>query len=176
MATKHTPIRFAVPPGYFIREELEARGWSQETLAAKMGRPYQALNAIINGHKIITADTAIELGDAFGTSAIYWLNLQTAFQLFKAAQKKKLIATAKQTIGRNTTSSGKGRRKADPLTLDPPVTGRALERSNSGAAEDRGFDRWCLEPGKEENRSLMCAHEDNRRLRNVPHEKGSLPL
>jgi len=49
-----------------------------------MGRPCQALNAIINGHKTITADTAIELGDAFGTSAVYWLNLQTAYQLYLA--------------------------------------------------------------------------------------------
>ena len=91
MAMKQVPIRFAVEPGYFIREELEARGWSQEQLAAKMGRPYQAVNAIINGHKIITAETAIELGQAFGVSAMYWLNLETAFQLYKASQKKKVV-------------------------------------------------------------------------------------
>jgi HTH-type transcriptional regulator / antitoxin HigA len=107
MATKQTPIRFAVPPGYFIREELVARGWSQERLAAKMGRPYQALNAIINGHKIITADTALELSDAFGTSAVYWMNLQTAYQLYKAAQKKKMVPTRKQLSGRRAASGGK---------------------------------------------------------------------
>jgi addiction module HigA family antidote len=111
MATKQTPIRFAVPPGYFIREELEARGWSQEKLAAKMGRPYQAVNAIINGHKLVTAETAIELGDALGTSAIYWLNLQTAYQLYKASQKKKAVATSERANAREAGSGGKVRRK-----------------------------------------------------------------
>jgi HTH-type transcriptional regulator/antitoxin HigA len=115
MATNPNPIRFAVPPGYFIREELEARGWSQETLAAKMRRPYQAVNAIINGHKTITADTAIELGDAFGTSAMYWMNLQTAYQLYKASQKKSIVAKNKQSIGRKAPSGGKVRRKADSV-------------------------------------------------------------
>lgn len=100
MTAKQTPIRFAVPPGYFIREEIEGRGWSQEKLAASMGRPYQALNAIINGHKIITADTAIELGEAFGTSASYWLNLETAWQLYKADQKRKIGANKAPTVGR----------------------------------------------------------------------------
>ena len=103
MATKQTPIRFAVAPGYFI-ERSSRRRWSQEKLAAKMGRPYQALNAIINGHKLITAETAIELGEALGTSAIYWMNLQTAFQLYKASQKKKIVAAEKQTIGHKTES------------------------------------------------------------------------
>jgi len=112
MATKPTPIRFAVSPGYFVREELEARGWSQEKLAAKMGRPYQTVNAIINGHKSITADTAIELGSAFGTSAAYWLNLQTAHQLYKASQKRKLVVTAKKMIARGAPSGGKTGPKA----------------------------------------------------------------
>ena len=89
MTTKQASIRHAVAPGHFIREELQARGSSQETLAAKMDRPYQTVNGIINGHKRITAETAIELGAAFGTSAIMWLNLESAYQLYKASQKKK---------------------------------------------------------------------------------------
>ncbi len=88
MATKQNAIRYAVAPGHFIREELQARGWSQESLAAKMGRPFQTINGIINGHKKITAETAIELGEAFGTSAIMWLNLESSYQLYKASQKK----------------------------------------------------------------------------------------
>ena len=116
MATKQTPIRFAAPPGHLIREELEARGWSQEKLAAKMGRPYQTLNGIINGHKMITADTAIELGNAFGTSAIFWLNLETAYQLYKASQRKKIAATPKQTIARKAASRGKAKATSRPVS------------------------------------------------------------
>ena len=62
MAAKQSQIRPAPRPGHFIREELQAREWSQKTLAAKMGRPFQTVNRIINGHKRITAEMAIELG------------------------------------------------------------------------------------------------------------------
>ena len=104
MATKRDPIRFAVSPGQIIRSELEARGWSQERLAAEMERPYQAINAIVNGHKAITADTAIELGDALGTSAVYWMNLEAAYQLYKAHQKRKANAAAKPVVARKAAS------------------------------------------------------------------------
>ena len=96
MAAKTSPIRFAEPPGHFIREELEARGWSQEKLAVDMGRPLQALNAIINAHKAITAETAIGLGEAFGTSAAYWMNLQASYELYKADQKTRKAATVQK--------------------------------------------------------------------------------
>jgi addiction module HigA family antidote len=100
MATKQAPIRFAVPPGQIIRAELEARGWSQEKLATELKRPYQAINAIVNGHKAIMADMAIELGDAFGTSAVYCMNLEAAYQLYKANQKRKAIAAVKPVVAR----------------------------------------------------------------------------
>ena len=57
MATKRRHIAEAFPPGDFIREELEARGWTQEDLARILNRPYQTVNAIINGRKAITSRT-----------------------------------------------------------------------------------------------------------------------
>ena len=69
------------PPGDTIREELEARGWSQVLLADILGRPLQTVNAIINGKKEITPQSAAELGAAFGTSAAFWANLETAYRL-----------------------------------------------------------------------------------------------
>lgn len=71
------------PPGEFIREELEERGWTQADLAKIMGRPLPAVNSIILGKRSVTPDTAVELGSAFGTSAELWLNLESAFQLSK---------------------------------------------------------------------------------------------
>jgi HTH-type transcriptional regulator / antitoxin HigA len=68
-------------PGEFLQEELEARGWSQVALAEILGRPVQVVNAIVKGRKAITAQTAAELSLALGTSAEYWLNLETAWQL-----------------------------------------------------------------------------------------------
>jgi len=69
------------PPGEYIRDELEARGWTQEDLAAILGRPLSAVNQIIKGNKAITPQTAHELAAAFGTSAELWLNLENAYRL-----------------------------------------------------------------------------------------------
>ena len=72
------------PPGEFLKEELDARGWTQMDLAEILGRPIQAINEIIAGKKVITPDTAKELADALGTSAQYWLNLESSYQLGRA--------------------------------------------------------------------------------------------
>ena len=77
----------AFPPGEYIKDELAARGWTQEDLAQVVGRPIQAINEIINGKKTITPATAIELGAAFDTSSEMWLNLQNQWLLHKAASK-----------------------------------------------------------------------------------------
>src|SRR2546423_342068 len=71
------------PPGEFIRDELSERGWTQSDLAKIMERPVSAINLIISGKKSITPGTAVELGEAFGTSPEFWLNLETAYQLSK---------------------------------------------------------------------------------------------
>jgi HTH-type transcriptional regulator / antitoxin HigA len=69
------------PAGEFIKDELEARGWTQEDLAEIMGRDLRLVNEIITGKRGITPETAIGLGEALESSAQYWLNLQSAFQL-----------------------------------------------------------------------------------------------
>jgi HTH-type transcriptional regulator / antitoxin HigA len=69
------------PPGEFIRDEIEARNWTQEDLAEILGRPLRTVNQIITGKKAITPQTAKELAAAFGTSAELWLNLENAYRL-----------------------------------------------------------------------------------------------
>lgn len=89
----HHPTRkAAVPPTDsaeepYIRDELEARGWTQEDLAAILGRPLSAVNQIIKGNKAITPQTARELAAAFGTSAELWLNLENAYRLGLSRQE-----------------------------------------------------------------------------------------
>ena len=89
------------PPGYFIREELEARGWTQSQFARILGRPTQMVNEIINGKKSITAQSAKEIAAAFGTDAELWLNLESTYQLHtikdadpEIARRAKALQTA----------------------------------------------------------------------------------
>lgn len=73
------------PPGEFIREELESRGWTQADLATILNKPLPAVNEIITGKKAITPETAHSLGEAFGVGPEFWLNLENAYRLSLAA-------------------------------------------------------------------------------------------
>jgi HTH-type transcriptional regulator / antitoxin HigA len=69
-------------PGEFIRDELDARGWTQGDLAQIMGRPLRLVNELIAGKKQITPETARGLAKAFGDDdALYWMNLDSAYRL-----------------------------------------------------------------------------------------------
>jgi len=78
--TRRMPAQ-VFPPGEFIREELEARDWTQADLAAILNKPLPAVNEIITGKKAITPETAQSLGDAFGVGPEFWLNLENAYRL-----------------------------------------------------------------------------------------------
>ncbi len=82
MTLPHTPAE-AFPPGEYLRDELEERGWTVTEFADIIGRPVQAVSEILNAKKSITPDTALSLSEALGTSAELWLNLQTAYQLYQ---------------------------------------------------------------------------------------------
>ncbi len=69
------------PPGEFLRDELEARGWTQTDFAEIIGRPVALVSEIVNARRRITPATAKEIGAALGTSAIVWMNLDAAYQL-----------------------------------------------------------------------------------------------
>ena len=90
---KNRILAEAFPPGDFIKEEMEERGWTQAVLADIIGRPAQAVNQLIKNKKTITIRTAQELGAAFGTSADYWLNLQNQYLLFTERIEAEKIAS-----------------------------------------------------------------------------------
>lgn len=80
------------PPGEFIRDELEARGWEQRDLAEILGRPERLVSELITGKRTLTAETAQQLGEAFGTSAQVWLNLESAYQLHQLGKPDDSVA------------------------------------------------------------------------------------
>lgn len=80
------------PPGEFLKEELEARNWTQVELAEVIGRPAKMVSEIILGKRAITPETAIQLGEALGTGPEFWMNLESHYQLSKVEPKEQGVS------------------------------------------------------------------------------------
>jgi addiction module HigA family antidote len=71
-----------VHPGEILLEEfLDPMGISQYRLAKDISVSARRINEIVHGKRAVSADTALRLGRFFGTSAQFWLNLQSHFDL-----------------------------------------------------------------------------------------------
>jgi len=68
------------PPGRILLRELEARSWTQQDLATIAGQSLQTIEAIVQAQQPITAELALALTKALGTSAEFWTNLETHYQ------------------------------------------------------------------------------------------------
>lgn len=77
----------AIHPGEHLAEELKALNMSAAELARKLGVPTNRVTQILNGTRAITGDTALRLAHFFGTSAQFWLNLQSLYDLRVAQQR-----------------------------------------------------------------------------------------
>ncbi len=78
-----TPIH----PGEHLAEELEELNMSAAELARQLKVPTNRITEIMNGQRALTGDTALRLAHFFGTSAEFWLNLQSLYDLRLAEQK-----------------------------------------------------------------------------------------
>lgn len=87
------------PPGDFIREELEARGWTQDVLADVIGTSLRLVNEIITGKRAITVETARALAEAFETSPNLWMNLESAYRLSRSRPRDDAIARRAKLYG-----------------------------------------------------------------------------
>ena len=88
MLTTATMKRRPTHPGEMLLEEfLRPAGITQVELAARMGVPIQRVNAVIAGRRAVTAETAILLSRALGTTPALWLNLQIAVDLWDAEHR-----------------------------------------------------------------------------------------
>ncbi|HXY01345.1 MAG TPA: HigA family addiction module antitoxin [Candidatus Limnocylindrales bacterium] len=77
----------AIHPGEHLAEELEALHMSAAELARNINVPTNRVTQILNGTRSITGDTALRLAHFFGTSAEFWLNLQSLYELRMAQQR-----------------------------------------------------------------------------------------
>jgi addiction module HigA family antidote len=77
----------AIHPGEHLAEELGTLGMSAAALARQLKVPTNRITEIINGQRAITGDTALRLAHFFGTSAEFWVNLQSLYALRRAEKK-----------------------------------------------------------------------------------------
>jgi addiction module HigA family antidote len=77
-------------PGEVLLEEfLQPAGVTQAAFARKLGWTRVRLNELIKGKRGISADAALDLARALGTSARLWMNLQATWDLDRAARRRR---------------------------------------------------------------------------------------
>jgi addiction module HigA family antidote len=80
-----------ITPGEVLEEEfMVPMGLSQYRVAKEIHVSPRRINEIVKGKRSITADTALRLARYFGTTAQFWLNMQTSYDLECAAEKVEL--------------------------------------------------------------------------------------
>ena len=76
-------------PGEILLEEFLVPGHvTQTAFANRVGWTRARLNELVKGKRGITADAALDLADALGTSPRLWMNLQATFDLATAAKRR----------------------------------------------------------------------------------------
>ena len=77
------------PREILLEEFLKPAGITQSDFAHKLGWTRARLNELIKGKRGVTADTALDLAAALGTSAKLWMNLQATYDLDQAMERRK---------------------------------------------------------------------------------------
>lgn len=78
----------AFPPGVFLAEEIAARGWTADDLAARLDYPYGPVKRLLRGTEPLTADKALDLERVLGTTAEFWLNIENTWRLHLAREAR----------------------------------------------------------------------------------------
>jgi antitoxin HigA-1 len=90
----------AIHPGEHLAEELKELHMSAAALARHLKVPTNRITQILNGDRDITADTALRLAHFFGTSAEFWVNLQSLYDLRIAQQEAGKVIKSLPTLKR----------------------------------------------------------------------------
>lgn len=74
---------FPVHPGGTLRDELEARALTIQTIARSIGVSVGRIADIVHERRAISPDTALRLGRFFGNGADFWIGLQAQYDVAK---------------------------------------------------------------------------------------------
>ena len=87
MTTEKIYSDLPIPPGEYLAEVLEEKGFTQKELADHIGQDVKVINRIVNGKSVVTAEVALKLAASFRTTPEFWLNAQKAVDLYAARSK-----------------------------------------------------------------------------------------
>ena len=76
-------LRYAIPVGEFIKDEMSFRGVSQTEMALLMGIELPKFNKILNGTQRLTADVALKIEEVWGIPAHIYLDIQSQYEIDK---------------------------------------------------------------------------------------------
>src|ERR1035437_3533818 len=87
---------YAVPPGQTLLETLAALGMTQQELAQRIGRPLKTISEIAHAKAAITPETAIQLEQALGIPAHFWLSSESNYResLARSRWRQQIAAEA----------------------------------------------------------------------------------
>lgn len=112
--------RTPIHPGEILADELEETGLSAEKLADLIDVPPNRIYQLIAGKRSMTADTALRLGQYFGMSADFWMNLQSAYKLDLRAS---VGASRTHTVSQNPPKSAPPQKsRSQRFALTPKIT------------------------------------------------------
>lgn len=80
------------PPGEFLKDELEARNWTQIEFADIIGKDTRLVSEVMSGKRAVTPETAIVFSEALGTSPELWMRLEAQYQLSKVKPSINFVA------------------------------------------------------------------------------------
>lgn len=113
--------RIAIHPGEHLAEQLQALEMSAAEFARRVSVPTNRVTELINGKRAITADTALRLARAFGTSARFWMNLQVLFDLRTAnsTEAAKVLTKIAPVYRAARTAAAPARHRSRPRRVTP---------------------------------------------------------
>jgi HTH-type transcriptional regulator/antitoxin HigA len=82
-----------VSPGEILQDELDARRWSEKKLGQRMGKSERVVQDIVAARRPITAELALALADALGTTAESWMMMEVNYRLDQARQRRRRAAS-----------------------------------------------------------------------------------
>jgi addiction module HigA family antidote len=107
-----------------LEEFLVPMSLTQRELADAIHVPYQRINELVNGRRGVTPSTALRLARFLETSPGFWLNLQTRWDLYHAAQSEveaRVDQAARSGQVRHTVSAYTARNASIAALAVPPL-------------------------------------------------------